>query len=101
VRTEVVKVYHVTTPDCACMIEAQGFRDSTGTYMTDREWAGVWLSDRPLDSNEGAAGTVTFEIELDETAIQEFEWIEEGKTYREWLVPAAIVNNGTRVRLEI
>lgn len=54
----------------------------------------MWLSDEPLDCNEGAEGDTVLEITLasTEAAIQEFEWVEEGKTYREWLVPAATLN---------
>jgi hypothetical protein len=31
-------------------------------------------------------------VELDETVLTPFEWIEEEKPYREFLVPASIVN---------
>ena len=34
----------------------------------------------------------TLAIEVDEDAIAEFEWIEDAKTYRWWLVPAALLN---------
>jgi hypothetical protein len=35
-----------------------------------------------------------FGLELDEAKIVPFDWIEDGKGYREFLVPAAIVNTG-------
>jgi hypothetical protein len=61
--------------------------------MTDREWIGVWLSDRPLDANEGASGDTILRIAVaDEIDIGEFEWIEEGKPHREWLIPASLLN---------
>jgi hypothetical protein len=71
-----------------------GFRDTHGCYLTDREFSGVWFSDRPLDSNEGAWGNALLRVEIacTESEISEFEWIEEGKAYREWLIPAAFVN---------
>jgi hypothetical protein len=28
-----------------------------------------------------------------------FEWVEEGKPFREWLVPAAVLNDAGTVRL--
>jgi hypothetical protein len=28
-----------------------------------------------------------------------YEWIEEGKPYREWLAPAAVLNESAKVRL--
>jgi hypothetical protein len=63
-------------------------------YLTAHEWEGVWVSNVPLDSNEGAEGDVLLLIRLDpsEVELADFEWVEEGKTYREWLVPAAVLN---------
>jgi hypothetical protein len=61
--------------------------------MTAREWSGVWVSDRPLDANEGAEGEVLLAIDgLGEHEVEPFEWIEEGKEYREFLVPADVLN---------
>jgi hypothetical protein len=41
-----------------------------------------------LDANEGAAVEVLLEVslKLSENELAE-EWIEEGKAYREWLIP--------------
>jgi len=92
-------LFHVTTADRAAAILRHGFRDITGTYLTDQEFSGVWLSDQPLDVNEGAEGDavlrVTFSIPL--TRLDEFEWVEEGKGYREWLVPAEFINKHATV----
>lgn len=62
--------------------------------MTNQLHTGVWLSDMPLDENEGASSEELLCLELDEVRVAPFEWIEEGKGYREFLVPAAIVNTG-------
>ena len=43
----------------------------------------------------GASGDTLLRIEIAEDVLAAFEWIEEGKPYREWLVPAAILNAGT------
>ena len=39
---------------------------ATGTYLTEGEWTGVWVSDRPLGCNDGVPlrATVLLEIEL-------------------------------------
>ncbi len=52
-----------------------GFRDGHGRYMTDREFSGVWLSDQPLDSNDGAYGDALLRVDLacSETEISDFE----------------------------
>lgn len=83
-------------------ILAEGFRDATGCYGTDRQFTGVWLSDIPLDENEGTAGADLLEVMLDlpDAEIIEWEWGEEGEGvgYREFLFPAAIVNAAATVR---
>lgn len=83
-------VYH-RTPEGAAIISG-GFRDSEGYFMTDRLWRGVWLSDMPLDSNEGAKGAELLRIEIPEAEIADYEWIQPEGTYREFLVPADVVN---------
>jgi hypothetical protein len=50
--------FHRTNRLAADSILANGFRDSSGDYMMTDTRAGVWLSDVPLDANEGAFGDV-------------------------------------------
>jgi len=85
-----VKLYHRTTAAAAKSILADGFRDAKCTYGSTRMHRGVWLSDVPLDVNEGADGDILLCVTLacDGERIQNFEWVEVGKPYREWLVPA-------------
>jgi hypothetical protein len=45
-----MRVFHRTSPVSARAIVAEGFRDVEGTYMTDRFWRGVWVSDVSLDT---------------------------------------------------
>jgi hypothetical protein len=89
-------VYHTTTAEAADRIIQSGFRDSTGTYMTDHLWTGVWVSDRPLGTNEGAKGNFLLQIDLrvSEEDIAQYEWVQEDSTYREWLIPAGLLNSG-------
>ena len=91
--------YHRTTAEAADLILRVGFRDTRGSYMTDREFEGVWMSDRPLDSNEGACGNVLIRIDLDLAPddLADYEWVEDGKPYREWLVPADLLNRYCKV----
>jgi hypothetical protein len=69
--------------------------------MTDHRWTGVWLSDVPLGIQEGAQGDALLEVTMDlsESDLADYEWIEEGKPYREWLIPAALINARMSVRL--
>ena len=96
-----MRLYHVTTVENAENILADGFRDTIGYYMTSREWSGVWLSNIPLDANEGARGdTLLFvDLELLERDIADFEWVEEFKSYREWLIPAQLINENASIRV--
>jgi len=92
-------LYHCTTEATARQILADGFSDQTGRYLTDREWSGVWLSDRPLHNTEGASGDTVLQIEIPEDAVAPFEWVKEDKPFREWLVPAAVLNKAGQVKL--
>jgi hypothetical protein len=84
-------LYHVTSSESAAAIKRDGFRDTGG--MTESGHRGVWLSDRPLDANEGAPYTViAVDLPLSMADLDQYEWKEEGKGYREWLIPAAIIN---------
>ena len=47
-----MKVYHSTTLKNAENILTDGFKDSTGTYLTTVEWTGVWVSNRPMDESD-------------------------------------------------
>jgi hypothetical protein len=92
-------VFHRTTQAAAEQILHSGFRDHTARYLTDREWTGVWVSDRPLDNSEGASGETLLQIEVAEPMIASYEWVEEGKPYREWLIPATVINGFGKVKL--
>jgi hypothetical protein len=55
----------------------------------------------PVDVNEGAAGDTLLAVDfrLEPGALAECEWIEEGKGYREWLLPAHVINGDSRVTI--
>jgi hypothetical protein len=90
-----VLAYHRTYQ--AAVILRDGFRDTTGTYMTPQEWTGVWVSaDWPLDENEGAGGDTVIEIDIPDELLTTYEWVEDGKPYREALIPAAELNRHPR-----
>lgn len=85
-----MKLFH-RTPQAESILK-NGFRDGEGTYLTETMHRGVWLSDRPLDLGQGAKGNDLLLLDIPEDEISPFEWIEEGKPYREFLAPAEIVN---------
>jgi hypothetical protein len=97
-----VILYHRTAEAAAQQILAGGFRDGQGNYMTTRLHSGVWVSDQPLDENEGACGNALIRIKLakDESEIAPYEWIEDGKPYREWLMPADLINEFGTVEIQ-
>jgi hypothetical protein len=94
-------LYHRTDPQAAENILQQGFRDGTRKYMTTSSHSGVWLSDAPLDENEGAFGDILLEVttEMTESEIAKYECIEEGKGCREFLIPAAEINSRMKIRI--
>ena len=87
-------LYHRTWQKHAEQIMKDGFRNGVGRYLTDKQHQGVWFSDRPLDSSEGADGDtlLVLDIGMTDQELEEFEWTEEGKPYREWLIPAEVIN---------
>jgi hypothetical protein len=104
-------LYHRTTVRAATAVMQGGFRDGYGTYLTEQGHSGVWLSQEPLDCNEGAVGDALLEVALDcaESDIAEHEWVEYDPDdvamarpltkKREWLIPAAFVNAHATVSL--
>lgn len=85
-----MKVFHHTF--AAEAILREGFRDGRGR-IEDLVLEGVWISDRPLEEQDGARGDVHLVLEIPEPDIESFEVLEEGpKHYREWCVPARILN---------
>ena len=85
--------YRTKTPE---RILREGFRDAQGTYLTGEVWSGVWLIDRPLPVN-AAEGETLLRVDIEEEILANHEWVEEGKPYREFLVPADVVNeHGTK-----
>jgi hypothetical protein len=95
-----MKLFHRAYAKDADRILRSGFKDGTGNYMTEHQHSGVWLSDVPLDANEGAFGDTLLAVELNlsEEELRKFEWVEEGKGYREWLIPAALINANASIR---
>src|SRR5262245_45115383 len=98
-RSGMLTLYHCTTEAAARQILRSGFRDHTARYLTEREWTGVWVSDRPLDNSEGASGEALLQVEVEGPLIAAYGWAAEGKPYREWLVPAAVLNKAGQVKL--
>jgi hypothetical protein len=92
-----VRLYHTTTTAAAAEILAGGFRDGEGTYGFRRLLRGVWLADSPVDGNEGAPGWPSegdpvLAVDIPEELLGDLEVVEDGKGYREWLVPADLAN---------
>jgi hypothetical protein len=95
----VTRYFHTT--DAAAEILQDGFRDATGSYMLrNHTLTGVFIADTPLDINEGAAGEALLSIELPDTVdLAAYELVEAMKPYREWCVPAELINTHGRLQL--
>jgi hypothetical protein len=98
-------LFHVTSTGNAENILANGFRDEItkrGPRIEGGDYrSGVWLSNRPLDLNDGVMGdsvlTVHFKVPSNE--LRKYEWSEDGRGYREWLIPAAFISEFATVEL--
>ena len=77
-------------------ILSSGFKDRVGTYLANRKFRGVWFSDRPILEGFDLTGggipenwaALEVRLRLSPSELERHEWLEEGKTYREWLIPA-------------
>ncbi|HLJ59088.1 MAG TPA: hypothetical protein VKZ50_05090 [bacterium] len=98
-----MRLYHRTTASRGKQILTSGFRDHRGHYLTEQYHVGVWFSDVPLGMNEaassGADGDVLLEARIPIARIRDYEWIEEGKSYREFFLPEKVANEYGRPRV--
>jgi len=87
-------LFHRTTEEGAAAILSDGFKDRRGSYGLEMEVVGIWLSDRPLDCNEGTSGDTLLRVTVTSSAadIEFYEVVEADKTFREWCFPAELIN---------
>jgi len=95
------RFWHHRTREIADVILKAGFKNAKGTYLTVNEYEGMWISDDPLDVNEGADGDTYLEILLDlpDDVLAQYEWVEIRKPYREWLIKADLLNQHGATRI--
>jgi len=91
-----MKLFHGTHAKNAANILKRGFRDTTRCYMMNTTVTGVWVSDKILDESESAFCDVVLQIEakVSKINLDFYEVKEAGKPYREWCIPASILNKG-------
>ena len=91
-----MRLFHIANNTNAEAILKDGFRDVMGYHHAGQELTGVWVSSEPLNWSQrqylNEANTLSA-IEIPEDVISEFEWAEEGKLIREWLIPAELLNS--------
>ena len=93
-------VYHRTP--AAAPILAEGFRDGTAHAMNVWLYPGVWVSSFPLGCSEGAKGDEVVRLDIPEALFSAHEFTKEDGSpcsYREALIPAALLNQYPRVLL--
>jgi hypothetical protein len=98
-------LYHCTRSARAQEVLGRGFCGVAGIYMSPKEGHGVWLLDQPLHAPAfgGPAEADTLlrvVLNLSEEDITAYEWVEEGKPYRQWLLPASLVDAYSAVTIE-
>lgn len=88
--------YHATSATAADAILKEGFRNNhIANAVAEIIPEGVYFSDYPLDTGSGTKGTTTLVVEMPEDEIREnYELVKEyWHTYREFIVPADVVNS--------
>lgn len=88
-------LFHRTTTENTRSIIEGGFMNSAGYYGNNRTWTGVWLSTRPLANADDAEGDtlLVVKLEISEQQLSRWEWTAEGRSYRQWLIPAHLINS--------
>jgi hypothetical protein len=111
-----ITLYHRTTTDRAEAILREGFRDGSANHSAGDVPNGVWLSNRPRDCVDIAyLGDALLRVTLNQSegALDQYEWKsesirmpgedwvpdEEGKGYREWLIPSQVINADSTIEL--
>jgi hypothetical protein len=89
-KSGVVNLYHPTRH--AAEILRDGFGERSGAYLTATDHSGVWLFDQRLEQHViDKTLDVILELEMPESVAAPFEW-HVGLPYRQFLMPAALVN---------
>jgi hypothetical protein len=98
-----VKVYHIVRSAEAPDIEVRGFREPSGRYLADSLENGICVADRPLLAESGIeiGLAACFEILVADRVLVGRERVEAGKEYRQYLVPALLLNRYPRRRLTL
>jgi hypothetical protein len=91
--TEVlVRLYHRSR--AAEAILRDGFVGGSGTYLTNSHFEDVvWLSDSSELGNQEVPDGAVFQVDVPVgVGLDVWEVVEEGKPFREWAIPADVVN---------
>jgi hypothetical protein len=94
-----MRLYHVTDRDSARRILDRGFEDSEVIHDDAELQVGVWVADRCLTGEEdvgprlGPLPDVALVVDLRPEAVEPYERRESEKPYREFCVPASILND--------
>ena len=92
-----MRLYSVS--DQAEMILEGGFQDGAGFYRGGRLHRGVWLFDRPVEAGKEISDhSRTVVVDIPDDVALRHEWLEEKTGYRQFLLPAAIVNRYLRMQ---
>jgi hypothetical protein len=92
-------LYHNTDFDTANAILRDGFQDGIGNYLTKNTYKGVWLADNKRAIGPFGDTMLEVIINLDPSKLKDYEWEEESKGFREYLIPAAVVNANSTVKI--
>jgi hypothetical protein len=97
-----MRLYHRTTMANAELILRDGFVDRLDRYTSDFDVQGVWFSDQPkvMDECDSEEAVVSIDLDFRTKSLSSFEWTEDETSYKEWLIPAELVNSKmTRKRI--
>jgi hypothetical protein len=96
-----VTLYALYPRDTGIMVLADGFFDALSLWLPERPEVGVWLSEQPLDANDGLPDgwdtVLEVRLSIAPEELRKWEWA--FGEQRAYLIPATVVNTIGTVRL--
>lgn len=89
-----VLYHHSSRTDAKAILERKAFQDDPGMHGASALAAGIFLSDRPQfpPQSQSREALLVVSVALSNIELQQWEVRHEGQTYRQWCIPAVILN---------
>lgn len=95
-----IEVWHNASQEAARSIDTYGFRDQDLIDTAGRRFVGVLVTSKPINWHEGQISSVFYKLRIREDSIAKHLESDMPGEYRKWRVPAGILNQVVRQRID-